>query len=106
MVLVITSSDRLAFKRCRRAWDLGSRLRQNWEPDGATDEVDLTGAIRAALAVWYFPGMWEWDRAIVRPLADEAWRRVVTSWPAGHDDIVAMGAQVLDRYFELSLIHI
>lgn len=100
MVLVITSSDRLAFKRCRRAWDLGSRLRQNWEPSGASAEFDLTDAVRAALAVWYFPGMWEWDRAIVRPLAVEAWRRMVARWPDGHDDVVAMGRQMLDRYFD------
>jgi hypothetical protein len=28
-------------------------------------------AIRDALAVYYFPGMWEWNRAIVLPLAIE-----------------------------------
>ncbi len=100
MVLVITSSDRLAFKRCRRQWDLGSRLRQNWEPAGAAVELDLTDAVRAALAVWYFPGMWEWDRAIVHPLAVEAWRRVVSDWPDDHDDVVAVGEQMLERYFD------
>lgn len=100
MVLVITSSDRLAFKRCRRAWDLGSRLRQNWEPAGGTDEVDLGDAVRAALAIWYFPGMWEWDRTIVHPLAVEAWRRAVSRWPDGHDDLVAVGERLLERYLD------
>src|SRR5436305_1141044 len=33
MAVVITPSDRHAFKRCRRAWDFGSRLRQGREPD-------------------------------------------------------------------------
>lgn len=60
--MVITAADRRAFKRCRRAWDLGSRLRQGWEPDVELTDVDVGDAVRAALAVWYFPGMWEWGR--------------------------------------------
>jgi hypothetical protein len=97
---VITSSDRQAFKRCRRAWDLGSRLRQNWEPVALPAGADPGEAVRAALAVWYFPGMWEWDRAIVRPLALEAFHRVAAAWPTGSDDVVAQGDQLLARYFE------
>lgn len=98
--MVITASERQAFKRCRRAWDFGSRLRQNWEPDGDAVEVDAGAAVRAALAVWYFPGMWEWDRVIVRPLAVEAYRKAVAGWPDGHDDLIARGAVLLDRYFD------
>lgn len=107
MVLVITPSDRKAFKRCRREWDLGSRLRQNWEPGRTATGVDLGEAVRAAMAVWYFPGMWEWDRAIVRPLALEAYRRVAAGWTPGgrgdvpgRDDVVAIGDRLLARYFE------
>lgn len=100
MVQVITASDRQAFKRCRRAWDLGSRLRQNWEPDTDDVEADLGGAVRAALAVWYFPGMWEWDRAIVRPLALEAYHREAAAWPAGDEELAGFGARLLGRYFD------
>src|SRR3954465_11401093 len=100
MAVVITPSDRHAFKRCRRAWDFGSRLRQGWEPDAEPATVDLTSAVRAALAVWYFPGMWEWGRAIVRPLAVEAYRRVVAAWPEGHDALASAGERLLDRYFD------
>jgi hypothetical protein len=100
MVHVITASDRQAFKRCRRAWDLGSRLRQAWEPDGAAPQIDLAGAVRAALAVWYFPGMWAWDRAIVRPLAFEAYHRLVATWPPTGDAAAAEGERLLGRYFD------
>lgn len=100
MVLVITPADRQAFKRCRRAWDLGSRLRQNWEPDEAPAGIDLGVAVRAALAVWYFPGMWEWDRSIVRPLALEAYHRAAVAWGPGHEEDVALGDRLLARYFE------
>jgi hypothetical protein len=100
MAVVITPSDRLAFKRCRRAWDFGSRLRQGWEPAGEPATADLGAAVRAALAVWYFPGMWEWGRAIVRPLAFEAYRRVVAGWPDGDDALAERGERLLERYFE------
>jgi hypothetical protein len=30
---------------------------------------DFGEAMHDALDVYYFPGMWEWNRAIVRPLA-------------------------------------
>ncbi|MGH4012478.1 MAG: hypothetical protein ACRDSL_00770 [Pseudonocardiaceae bacterium] len=68
----IRASDRTAFKRCRRAWNLGSRNRQNWEPNPQPGSVDLERAVRDALAVYYFPGMWEWNRAIVQPLVHRA----------------------------------
>lgn len=100
MAVVITPADRQSFKRCRRAWDLGSRLRQSWEPDTDVVEADLGEAVRAALAVWYFPGMWEWDRAIVRPLALAAYHRVVADWPEDHTDVAAHGERLLGRYFD------
>jgi len=100
VAVVITPADRQAFKRCRRAWDLGSRLRQGWEPDDDTVEIDLGNAVRAALAVWYFPGMWEWDRAIVRPLAFEAYRRVVAGWSDDDERTAALGERLLSRYFD------
>ena len=97
--MVITAADRREFKRCRRAWDFGSRLRQGWEPD-TEPAPDPAQAIRAALAVWYFPGMWEWGRDIVRPLAVAAHRRVTAGWPAGNDALVAQGEALLARYFD------
>ena len=100
MVRVITAADRQAFKRCRRAWDFGSPLRQNLEPVDLAPAPDLPRALGDALAVWYFPGMWEWDRAIVRPLAFESFHRAAAGWPVGHDDLADAGAALLARYFE------
>ena len=68
----IRAADRAAFKRCRRAWDLGSRNRQNHEPIDPRRTVDLDRAVHDALAVYYFPGMWEWNRSIVQSLAHQA----------------------------------
>jgi hypothetical protein len=72
---VIRSSDRKIFKCCRRAWDLGSRSRQNYEPIQPTRAFDFDKAMREALALYYFPGMWEWNREIVIPVVLEGFVR-------------------------------
>lgn len=64
---VIRPSDRAMFKQCRRAWDLGSRSRQNYEPLSPSVAFDFDQAMHEALALYYFPGMWSWDREIVLP---------------------------------------
>lgn len=66
---VVTADERASFKRCRRAWDLSARTRRGLEPVGAavTDR-----SVHDGLAVHYFPGMWAWDRKIVRPLVVKA----------------------------------
>jgi hypothetical protein len=63
--------EREHFARCRRAWDLSARERQNWEPKLPARVFDFSEAVHDALAVYYFPGMWDWNRVIVRPLATE-----------------------------------
>ncbi|HEY1417264.1 MAG TPA: PD-(D/E)XK nuclease family protein [Myxococcaceae bacterium] len=111
MAYRITPRDRAAFKRCRRAWDLGSTERQNREPVEPPRALDLGSALREALAVYYFPGMWAWDQAIVRPLAVEAYLDAVRGQQArvrdaGADETRAwaerleIGADLLGRYFE------
>jgi hypothetical protein len=101
MAYTITAWDRDWFKRCRRAWDLGSRLRQNYEPIDQVAPLDVERALRDALAVWYFPGMWEWNRDIVRPLTFQAYEKSVERQagdPAG--EAAMAGRETLDSYLE------
>jgi len=73
---VVTAADREWFERCRRAWDLGATGRRALEPVGGRPAAPaVERAVRAALAVHYFPGMWAWSRAIVEPLARGAYER-------------------------------
>jgi len=72
MVAVLTAADRAAFKTCRRAWDLAARERRNLEPIVAAGSLDVDRLMRDALAVYYFPGMWDWDRGVVIPLVGQA----------------------------------
>jgi hypothetical protein len=72
---VIRPWERQLFLDCRRAWDLAAHERQGREPVVPARVVDLDRAVKDALAVYYFPGMWDWNRAIVAPLATEAFAR-------------------------------
>ena len=76
---VVPAADRAAFLECRRAWDFSARERGDREPVPA-EPVDAERAVRAALAVYYFPGMWDWSPAIVLPLV----RRAYTESVAAH----------------------
>jgi hypothetical protein len=104
MVYRLHTSDRTAFKRCRREWDFSSRNRQNLEPTAHPESIDFARALRDALAVYYFPGMWEWDRAIVQPLVHQALDRSVRG-QAEHaaddetpQELLERGHALLDAY--------
>ena len=99
LVHFIGPRERVWFRRCRRAWDLGSPNRQNFEPqDASSTALDLEAAVRKALAVWYFPGMWEWPRAVVLPRALQAFDEVVTRGQLQGEDAERARA-MLERYF-------
>lgn len=74
-MVILTPGERAAFKRCRRAWDLGAPGRRNLEPAtvelAAVDLATVDRWLRDALAVYYFPGMWDWSRAVVLPLVTQ-----------------------------------
>ncbi len=105
------------FRRCRRAWDLSARERQNYTPVEPTQVFDFDEAMRDALEVYYFPGMWEWNRAIVRPLAVQAFQRSMRKKRATYaehreltpeqerewDEHLELGNGMLERYFEWAL---
>jgi hypothetical protein len=108
MAYRFTAADRAAFKRCRRQWDFVARERQNLEPVEAAPGPDLDLAVRDALAVYYFPGMWDWQRSVVLPLVLQGFGRSLGRQAgAGHDDapapVPAAAPEVeamLRRYFE------
>jgi len=65
-IFLVTAEDREWFAACRRSWDLGARVRQDLEPVTDDDSARRRArSIRDGLGVYYFPGMWTWDRSIV-----------------------------------------
>jgi hypothetical protein len=100
MAYRFTPADRGAFKRCRRQWDFGARERQGYEPALSAPALDLDLAVRDALAVYYFPGMWDWQRSVVLPLVLQGLARSLGRQPAAGADDLAAGEALLRRYFE------
>jgi hypothetical protein len=100
MAYRFTPADRGAFKRCRRQWDLGARERQNYEPARPAAAPDLEPAVRDALAVYYFPGMWDWERSVVLPLVVQGLARSAGRGPPAGEEELAAAEALLRRYFE------
>jgi hypothetical protein len=71
---IVRSSELEAFRRCRRAWDLGAASRQRYVPR-LPPPFGFDKAMHDALATYYFPAMDDWSRSIVRPLALKAFER-------------------------------
>lgn len=97
----VSAQERAAYKRCRRQWDFGSVHRQRLQ---SIDPVplDLNQAVRDALAVYYYPGMWDWQTAIVLPLVRKAFMRSIAAAPPSAERMAGLdgGTELLERYFE------
>ena len=92
----ISVADRALFKQCRRAWDLGAQSRRDLEPVGSPVAPKLDDALMEALAVYYFPGMWQWQRTIVLPLVHRALDQTLGTAAAGHQREI--GHRLVDNY--------
>jgi hypothetical protein len=77
MPVVVIAADRASFRTCRRQWDFGAAIRQDLEPRQRPPVPDLDRAVRDALAVYYFPGMWDWDRTVRLPLVGQELERAL-----------------------------
>ncbi|MBV9313362.1 MAG: hypothetical protein JO100_06340 [Pseudonocardia sp.] len=76
---VIPAGDRVAFLGCRRAWDLSARERGNHQAARVKLHVDPAAAFRQAFTVYYFPGMWDWQPAMVLRLVRMAYLDELTA---------------------------
>jgi hypothetical protein len=91
----ITAEERARFKRCRRQWDFASPHRRDLEPTGLVEPA-LPVALKEALAVYYYPGTWDWQPEVTQPLVQKALERSLDD--AGAADLLDRGAALLDCY--------
>jgi hypothetical protein len=110
---IIRPRELRKFHRCRREWDLGSQVRQRFAQKLPSMEWAFDKSIRDALAVYYFPAMDDWNRAIVRPLtlkgfdrsmretrvAHEKWAPLSAEEERTFEDNLALGQAMLNNYF-------
>jgi hypothetical protein len=94
----ITEDDRARFKRCRRQWDFASPHRRGLEPVTTQDPV-LPAAIKEALAVYYYPGTWDWQPEVKQSLVHKALARALDQpATAGATDVLPDATALLDAY--------
>ncbi|HYP92143.1 MAG TPA: hypothetical protein VER34_02945 [Mycobacterium sp.] len=91
----IDPEQRARFKRCRRQWDFASPHRRGLEPADNTGPA-LPAALKDALAVYYYPGTWDWQHNVKQSLVQKAVERSLTD--AGAGDLVETAAALLDCY--------
>ena len=92
MPITVTEAERASFLCCGRPWDSSAGMRQNLEPANRPAAPDLDRAIRDALAVYYFPGMWDWDNGVRLPLVGQELDRTLTG------EARAEARALIDRY--------
>lgn len=91
----ITAQERTWFKRCRRQWDFASPHRRNLR-SLAFVQPALPAALKDALAVYYYPGTWDWQHEVTQPLVHKALERSLED--ADATDVLDMAAALLDCY--------
>lgn len=78
--LIIRTSDRAAFRRCRTRWDFTSKIRLNYEYVAGAEALDFGTAIHAAMEVFYDPARWDDPRSIVEAESTLAFQRHMEDW--------------------------
>ena len=91
----ITEDDRARFKRCRRQWDFASPHRRGLEPVSAANPV-LPAVLQDALAVYYYPGTWDWEPDLRQSLVHKAVVRALDE--AGAPDALPGAMALVDAY--------
>lgn len=95
MAYRIAENDRVRFKRCRRQWDFASPHRRGLVPVGAVD-AGLTASLKDALATYYYPGTWDWQRELKQSLVHKALKRALDD--GGETHALETATALLDSY--------
>lgn len=78
--LILRTSDRVTFRRCREAWNFGSKIRLDWDYVPGVEALDFGTAIHAGLEVYYDPQRWRQDRLIVQQESILAFSECMVDW--------------------------
>lgn len=111
MKYIVRTSDRNQFRRCRVAWDFGSKIRMNYRTKTPIEPLDFGSAMHEGLEVLYDPLRWHDDRTVVLIEAHAAFMRWMVDWrkrlqernlwetqKARWDELCVMGIGMLNHY--------
>src|SRR5690349_518622 len=86
------------FKRCRRQWNFGSPGRRGLESADQSGSTSVPTAFKEALAVYYYPGTWDWQPQLKQSLVHKSLQRSLQN--ANATDELAAATTLIDRYDE------
>jgi hypothetical protein len=86
------------FKRCRRQWDFASPRRRGLKSADPSESTSLPTAFKEALAIYYYPGTWDWQPKLKQSLVHKALQRSLQN--ADATDKLATATTLIDRYDE------
>jgi len=95
--IIIRTSDRVTFKRCRRAWKWSSHLHGNLEPKITADPLWLGTGVHFALEDFHGHNWFTKPSAALLAFAS-AWRLSKLPLPAEWEDNLALGIAIMDYY--------
>lgn len=111
--LIVRTSDRQTFRKCRQLWDFKSKLRQGWDYVPGIEPLDFGIAIHKGLEIYYDPDRWGNFRDIVEAESLLAYMDVMDDWKKRlqaaqqwdlekdrHNELVALGKGMLEHYFD------
>lgn len=96
--LVVRTSDRATFKKCRQLWDFSSKIRLNYDTDKPIYHLLFGTAWHAAMEVLYLPGD-DYQTDVRTKAAHEAFEATIREQ---YRDVVRMGndSPELDKEFD------
>lgn len=110
--VIIRTSDRNQFRRCRQKWDFTSKMRMNYEYVPGIEPLDFGIAIHAAMEKYYDPVTWH-DAPVKEALALGAFQQAMKEWKDRlrssnqlemqsdrWDELSKLGVGMLTGYFE------
>lgn len=111
--LIVRTSDRQTFRKCRQLWDFRSKVRQSWDYVPGIEPLDFGIAIHKALEIYYDPNRWHDDRRIVENESLLGFMEVMSDWRTRLiqakqwemqkprlNELSALGQGMLEHYFD------
>jgi hypothetical protein len=119
--LIIRTSDRGTFKKCRQYWDMSSPLRLNYEPTKPASHFVFGSAWHAAMESWYAPttelgayqsdGRAKWAKETFTAYINRQRRDLIENGWDGieldneYDEMLALGHKMIAYYVGWARIH-
>lgn len=96
--IIIRTSDRIQFKKCRRAWSWGSHLKGNWGPSNLASPLWFGSAIHYALEDYHGHNRFESPADAFRAYCIATSKQHLRDLPYDAMELFRLGTAMMDYY--------